>query len=924
MQSIQRASRSVFVLLLAFVLLAGTSALQQAYAQVLYGSIVGNVTDASNASVPEATVTVTNMETGATRQTQTNASGAYSFPTVASGNYKVEVAKQGFQTTARENVPCTINSIARADLTMQVGQVTESVVVTGLAPDLQTERAEVRTEITSKTLRELPVPVGRNYQQLFRTIPGFTPPSNAHSIPSNPSRSLQYNVNGAASSSNDVRVDGASQFNVWLPHVTAYVPALESIETVNVVTNNFDAEQGLAGGSAVSVQIKSGTNDLHGSAFLYHNNNNTKARPFFLPADRDKPKWVYNQFGGTIGGPIVRNKLFYFASYEGTTDRQFAFTLVDVPTAAMKRGDMSASANPIYDPLTGDNQGNGRTPFPGKIIPQDRINPISRKLADLTPLPNLPGDFINDNFFAGGSYLFDRHTVDSKVNWNATSKFSMYGRLSVLKYDMLNAQAFGDVGGPPIAGGNPGTGYGNTYSTTIAGTYVFSPNFILDGNFGYTLMGTNVEQPLLDQNVGLDVLGIPGTNGPREFEGGWPRFSVSGFTNLGIDNAFMPYYRDDPQYHWVANANVTKGTHNLRFGFDLAKQMMRHTQPEFPGASHGAQGGFSFAGGPTLLRGGSSSNDYNSYSTFLLGLPTTIGKILQVPDVYVTNTWQQSLYFRDNWQVSRRFKLNYGVRWEYFPFPTRADRGMEVYDFANNKMLVCGVGEVPMDCDVNISKTNFAPRFGFAWRATDTFVIRGGYGITNDPYNLGRPHRTNHPLLLAQNITSPNQYAWAGQFEDGIPPIQAPDLGNGIIDVPDSVAINSVIADEFDRGYIQSWNFTLQKQLAGGFTAQAGYVATRSTKQLGYLDLNAGRIPGAGRDGRPFFPTFNRNVDTRSVQPVGNSKYDSLQAELNRRFANGLQFKVAYTFSKATGVCGVTNSDNEPCINAPEFYHLNR
>jgi hypothetical protein len=709
--------------------------------------------------------------------------------------------------------------------------------------------------------------------------------------------------------------------------VTAYVPTLEGIETVNVVTNNFDAEQGLAGGSAVNVQIKSGTNDLHGSLFEFHNNNNTKARPFFLPQDRGKPKWVFNQFGGTLGGPIVRNKLFYFGSYEGTTDRQFAFRILTVPTAEIKSGNMSGSSTVIYDPATGDATGRGRTPFPGNMIPADRFSPASVKLAAGTPLPNLPG--LTNNYFVSAPYMFDRHTGDGKINWNASDNFTMYARVSILKYNMSNPESFGDFGGPQIssAGGNPGQGFGGTYSTTIAATWVLTPNFIIDGNFGYTLMDTNIEQGRLDENVGLEFLGIPGTNGPRRFEGGMPRFSVSSYANLGIDNAFQPYYRNDPQFHYVANANWTKGAHNLRFGFDIARQDMNHTQPEFPGASHGAQGGFSFGGGPTQLRNANGSttngNQYNSYASFLLGLPNNIGRILQVPDEYTTKTGQYSLYIRDQWQVTRKLSLSYGTRWEYFPMPTRSDRGMEVYDFANNKVFVCGVGVVPEDCGVKISMKNFAPRFGFAYRPTDTFVIRGGYGITNDPYNLARPHRTNHPLLLAQVITPADSLGWAGTLAEGIPPLAEPDLGNGVIDIPHSVGFNSV-RNEVERGYIQSWNFTLEKQLGGGFVGQAGYVATRQTKQFGYFDWNAGQVIGAGRNGQPYFQQFGRFARTAGVEPVGNSKYDSLQTELRRRWANGFQFRSSYTFSKAVGICGINNSDNNPCIQYLPALHLNR
>ncbi len=197
-------------------------------------------------------------------------------------------------------------------------------------------------------------------------------------------------------------------------------------------------------------------------------------------------------------------------------------------------------------------------------------------------------------------------------------------------------------------------------------------------------MDTAVEQARLDEKLGLDFPGIPGTNGPRRFEGGWPRFSISNYTNLGIDNAFQPYYRRDPQYQYVSNFNWTKKSHEVRFGFDIYNTHMNHLQPEATSAVHGAQGGFSFPGGPTLVRGGPSSNQFNSYATFLLGLPTTIGKITQVPDEYNTRQKNYSFYIRDRWNVSRRLTLSYGLRWEYFPFPTRADRGMERYDYTTN------------------------------------------------------------------------------------------------------------------------------------------------------------------------------------------------------------------------------------------------
>jgi TonB dependent receptor-like, beta-barrel len=822
-----------------------------------------------------------------------------------------------------------LNNVTRVNVTLQVGQLAETVTVSAQAVQLQTDRAEVKAELPTKSLEDLPVPMGRNYQGLFKIVPGFNLPENAHSIPSNPSRALRFNVNGTSGSSNNIRVDGVTGTNVWLPHMTSYIPSLESIDTVNVVTNSFDAEQGLAGGAAVNVQIKSGTNELHGSAFEYHSNNALKAKNFFIPEGERNPKLVYNQFGGTVGGPIKRDKVFYFVSYEATMDHQFASRLTTVPTAAMKRGDFSAALpRLIYDPATGDANGRNRTPFQNNIIPANRIDPISAQIASLIPDPNVelpPGTSLVNNFYKGDSFRFDRHTVDTKINWNLSSRLGMNGRFSVLSYTMVNPEIFGDrLAGPYVSsyGGNAGEGWGETYSTTIGGNYVFTPHFVVDANFGWTRMDTNIEQCCLDQKVGLDVLGIPGTNGPRHFEGGWPRFSINGFATLGVNDAFMPYYRSDPQWQYTANANWIRGRHNIRFGFDSSHQNLNHTQPEFSGASHGAQGGFTFGGGPTQLNGGPSGNEYNNFATFMLGLPTTIGKILQVPDVYTTQTWAQSLYIRDQWQVHRNLTLAIGTRWEYFPLPTREDRGMERYDLTMNKMLVCGVGVVPKDCGTRVNRTQFAPRVGLAWRATEDFVVRAGYGITNDPYNLARPLRANHPILLALTVPAPNSWRPAGRLSDGIPVIPTPDLGNGIIDIPGNVEVNT-LTEDFERGYIQSWNLMLQHKLPGGFTGQAGYVGTRQGRQLGFLDLNVARV-GGGNASRPFNQLFGRVGRTAIIGPIGGSHYDSLQTTLERRFADGFSMQMSYTWSKAIGIAAASNSDNSPSIHLLEYYELNR
>jgi hypothetical protein len=341
-------------------------------AQVLYGSLLGNVRDQTGAAIPGADVEVHNIETGLTRNAITNEVGNYNFPTLRAGTYTVRVTMPGFREYVQENIALRVNSVVRVDATLVLGELTESLTVTAVPTLLQTDRAEVRSEIPVEKLGNLPVPLGRNFQHFISTLPGVTIARNAHSVPTNPSRALQFEVQGVSGSSNDFRIDGASNYDVWLPHITAYVPALESIETVNVVTSSFDAEQGLAGGSAINVQVKSGTNDLRGSAFWYNSNNKLMETPFFMPAGERNPKFIENQFGGTLGGPIVRDRIFFFGSYEATPKRQFASALRTIPSMAMRAGDMSLSDRDIYDPFTGNPDGSGREPFPRRLAPVQR------------------------------------------------------------------------------------------------------------------------------------------------------------------------------------------------------------------------------------------------------------------------------------------------------------------------------------------------------------------------------------------------------------------------------------------------------------------------------------------------------------------------------------------------------------------------
>ncbi|MGH9161859.1 MAG: carboxypeptidase regulatory-like domain-containing protein, partial [Vicinamibacteraceae bacterium] len=520
--------------------------------QVLYGALVIEVHDQSDAAVPGADVTVTETETNWTRRGVTNERGTASFSTVPPGTFTVRVTLSGFTEHQQTGIRVTPNNVTRVSSVLEVGDLTDTVTVEAGVAVLQTDRADVRTELRSEQLENLPVPPGRNYQNLFVLVPGISPPQNMHSVAVNPSRGLAFSSNGTTRNANTIRIEGAIANNLWLPHVAAYVPALEAIDTVSVVTSTFDADLGLSGGMSADVQMKSGTNELRGAAFEYHYNERLKARPYFLPEDEEKPNVSQNQFGGTLGGPIVRDKLFFFGSYEGTRDRQTAQRFGTVPTAAMRNGDLSASTSPIYDPLTGNPDGSGRTPFPGNIIPRNRLDPIVQKLIADLPLPTFE-DRLTENYFATGEFAFTRHKTDVKVNLNATNDLNISGRLGWLSYNFDSPPMFGDLGGEPVhePAGKMGAGFGDTYTITGNLSYVLTPTLLFDSYTGITLIDVISEPPRIDENLGRDFLEIPGTNGQDRLYGGWPQFDVSSFSTIGqAGSAGSPYVDDNWQYQY--------------------------------------------------------------------------------------------------------------------------------------------------------------------------------------------------------------------------------------------------------------------------------------------------------------------------------------------------------------------------------------
>nr|MDQ2899697.1 TonB-dependent receptor [Acidobacteriota bacterium] len=462
---------------------------------------------------------------------------------------------------------------------------------------------------------------------------------------------------------------------------------------------------------------------------------------------------------------------------------------------------------------------------------------------------------------------------------------------------------------------------GNSINVTAAATYIITPSLILDGYFGFNRSYQNVLPVDLNKDIGTKFLGIPGTNGTRSFEGGWPLISLAGYNGIGVDQPYMPWIRRDPGFNYVANFNWTKRNHNIRYGAEFARRDLNHEQPEIEGQIGGASGGFAFTQGVTQLLGGAAGNRDNTFAAFLLGLPQQMGRTLQVPDQIQLRSNFYSAYIQDRWTVTPRLTLTYGVRWEYLPLPRRPSRGVEFYDPATNRQMLCGYAAVPADCGVSISKLGFSPHAGIAYRASSTLVIRAGFGIARDPYDIGpRGVRTNYPLMIAMNYQGASSYTPVGDWAQGIPAIIPPDYGNGIISVPPTVVVHA-IPKNLNRGYIESRNFTVQKDFGKGLVAQASYVGTLVIRQFAEMDLNAGQIPGAGVAGEPLYASFGRTATTPEYRPLGTTNYNALQATVQRRFAQGFHFGASYTWSKAIG----TDTDVEafPSVQALAFFNRN-
>jgi hypothetical protein len=944
----------LFVIRYAVALLVLVSACGVANAQVLYGSLTGNVNDPSGAPVPGVHVEATNQGTNVKAETDTDVRGIYRFTNLQGGMYKVTVTAKAFQTFVETDVQVQVSAVRRVDVQLQVAAVTQTVEVAADQVVLQTDKADIHADITSTEVEELPYngTEGKNFQALLLLQPGGNTTAGtgeANSTAGNPQRAITVSQNGVSSQANNTRLDGAIDAYPWLPVNVAYVPSPEAIETVSVSANSFDAEQGAAGGAAINVIIKSGTNNLHGVVFERNTNNAFDAINNYFSHPGRLAKNVQNQYGFAIGGPVWipkivhgKNKLFWFMDFEGTKQVQYASDVnLTLPTAAMRTGDFSAAPTVIYDPLTGNADGTGRTPFSGNIIPAARIASASATLTALLPALTRPTQYLT-NYDAYGTTSYGVNRWDWKVNYNLNEKAMIWGRYSISPMDIVAPLVLGPAGGDAFNGGNPGHAGGRAQMAAAGLTYAITPTLLVDGNVGYTRQNIGANGDPQDGDFGTSVLKIPGTNGVGPNYEGIPGFQVTGMANIGNTNTGSPFQFRDNQYTGVVNVTKIKGAHNMRFGFEYDKYALNHFQPQ-GGTFQTARGTFGFDGTLASLKGGPAINagsPSNSWAQFLLGFPSETGKATQFEDPNALRFANWSIYARDQWQVSQKLTIDYGLRWEYYPIYSHDSFGAVRFDPSTDNILIGGEGGVPWNAGATASKKGFAPRLGAAYRVDQKTVIRGGYGISVDPDNM-RNQRNQYPNTSVTSYTPANSYqfiSYAGvansdgatqvSLADGIPLPSFPTVSTGTLK-PSSAAslttylpsISTVTLPAYvNRGYYESWNLTVQHDFSSTLTGQVAYVGTHGV----HIDMNVninGSAPNTGNAGRQLSPYLTTDLNT--VEPFGDMTYNGLQATLRKRIGSSL-IGASYAFSRSIDNINGDNDDGSLWRAYPMSFSLDK
>jgi len=902
------------------------------FGQAVYGSISGNVTDASGAAVPQAKVTITDIGKGVSYSTLTNDSGNYSQGHLIVGVYEVRIEAPGFDAYVQKNVNVEVDAVTSINAHLTIGRVGEIVNVTAEAPLLKAEKADVSDTMTQKAVQELPV-LGRDLSRLYFLVPGVQ--ATGTSAPSEqPHDIYRPTIGGQYWGGISFQLDGTDNRESVLgePVIT---PNFDSLSEMKITTTSYDAEFGQASQAIISQQTKSGTNNLHGSAFEYRRDQHGAARDPFaqtqpIPGTNGRfiPPTLWNQFGGSLGGPIQKDKTFFFGDYQGSRQHNGSSLLTRVPTAAERGGDLSDLSTPIFNPCgdPGCTSANltapaARQQFAGGVIPSAMLSPQAQNLLKLIPLPNVSGATgAAPNYQASGQYILNSDTVDGRVDRYQSQKLHLFGRYSFMQYAQSAPGAFGEIAGGPAFGvaGFAGTSSLRDQSLSSGFDYAISPTWLTDFRFGFFRYRVFVNPNGLGTSPAKDA-GIPGLNLDNYYTSGMPHFTLNGTGgfnfgySLTVNSCNCPLNEQENEFQWVGNTTRIMGNHAIKAGVDFRFQQNLRV----PSDTHRA-GQLSFD--PTTTQGPTGGG--LGLASFLLGQVQTFGR-------YVSNSTEAAerqnrlfSYVEDTWKITPKLTLNYGLRWEiYFPQYVNGKDNGGYQNLATGEVMITGENGVSMNGNVNTSLTHLAPRFGLAYQLNPKTVVRTGFGRSYDVgvfgVSFGHNVTQNVPVLANQSL-NPAQ-PWLSVFTLASGPgavldpstilASQPKGPNGNPMLPNGIAPN-VLPLTSDRTMrlptVDAWNFTIEHQFSPSTVFSIAYVGNRGyhvTPGGTNYNINQPSIVGFGalstNQRRYFFQKFGWTQSIKYFSDDGSVKFNSLQVRGEKRFASGLQFQGNFTWASA-------------------------
>jgi outer membrane receptor protein involved in Fe transport len=901
-----------FALLSLLLLLAGLSV--SARAQAVYGSISGTVADPSGAVVSGATVTITSLERKTSDAVTTNESGFYVKERLVPGNYEVKVEAQGFKAKVVASVVVNVDAQTKVDSVLEAGAVTETVTVTASGGQLlKTDRADVATTFETKQITDLPI-LDRNFTRFILLTPGTQQQLWQHAASENPQGSIQTIVNGQHFSGTGYQLDGTENRDPILG-IIVINPNFESIGETKITSQNYDAEFGQAIAGVVSVQTKSGTNGVHGSIFEFRQNDVLQARnPFSQP--NSVPDTLKNQFGGSIGGPIIKDKFFYFGDYQGTRSKVGGSRLLTVPTNAARGGDLSAYGVNIFDPQTG-------LQFPGNKIPNGRLSQQALNILKLLPGPNAPGrdNGTRDNFVASGSEIFNNDTFDVRIDNRLTGKLNLFGRYSFANYSLNGPTAFGAAGGQELVslGGDSKV---RNHSVAIGFDYTLSQSMLVDFRFGFFKYGVNVLPFDFGTTPAKDA-GIPGLNFDDFSSGLFGGFVQGdrGFnfgSGLGVNRCNCPLDQQEKQFQLVGNLLKTSGTHTFKFGVDVRRAFNLRV----PSDAHRA-GEIEFS----PQRTGGAGAEGLGIATFLIGDATKFRRYVSTSIDARERQWRHFYYGQDTWRVNQKLTVTYGLRLDIINPQSINEAGNAGFlDLNTGEIKTVGVGDTGLNGDVE-NKLNWAPRLGIAYQFSEKTVIRAGYGRSYDigvfGSLFGHSVTQNLPVLAVQELNRSTQTGSVFNLAQGPPAFTAffglnapankggvPNASlpaNGRFFLPDGVFARA-LPEKQRLPAVDAWNVTFQHELTKTISLEAAYVGNKGTHVFAgggpAFNVNQATIAGfsPGRNtnlAKPFFQKFGWSQGIDFFCNCADNRYNALQTKITKRFSSGYSLLAHYTYQRA-------------------------